>query len=96
MKLSGKFSYRRSNQRVLAFHTDIRELEPHQREFTGSSSEDEKLVMFSIFSSSFFRKLQRVWYADSSHTFLGSLHLVRVPPLRDVRGDELGLLLYPP
>lgn len=37
MKLSGKFSYQRANQRVLAFNTDIRPLEPHQTQFTGSS-----------------------------------------------------------
>ena len=40
MMLSGKFSYKRSNQRVLAFDTEIKALEPHQTQFTGSSSEN--------------------------------------------------------
>jgi len=38
MTLSGRFSYKRSNQRVLAFHTDIIALQPEQTVFVGSSS----------------------------------------------------------
>ena len=38
MKLGGRFSYRKSDQRVLAFDTAIKALSPEQTQFAASSS----------------------------------------------------------
>merc|ERR1719317_1424982 len=38
MKLSGRYSYYRENQRTLPFNIDIKDLPPHKRVFVGSSS----------------------------------------------------------
>jgi len=38
MKLDGKFTYRRENQRTLSFNVDIRKLPKHKTVFAGSSS----------------------------------------------------------
>ena len=42
MKLDGKFSYLKENQRTLSFNVDIVKLPKHKTVFAGSSSEYEK------------------------------------------------------
>ena len=43
MDLSGKFSYKKENQRTLSFNVDIVKLPKHKTVFRGSSSKNFKL-----------------------------------------------------
>ena len=44
MKLDGKFSYLKENQRTLSFNVDIVKLPKHKTVFAGSSSEYKNLT----------------------------------------------------
>ena len=59
MTLSGRFSYKRSNQRVLAFHTDIIALQPEQTVFVGSSSNQFSLIR-AYFSEKYSNLISKV------------------------------------
>ena len=95
MKLDGKFSYLKENQRTLSFNVDIRRLPRHKTVFAGSSSKRSSNIDAKIILE-MFRQLQRVRVWSSPLKVAGPLHPVRVPPLRHVRHDVLGLLLCAP
>ena len=95
MKLDGKFTYRRENQRTLSFNVDIRKLPKHKTVFAGSSS--KKLYKWSLVIKFvpllLFRQLQCLWFWDQTEQVPGPLHPLHLLALRHVCHDVLGILL---
>ena len=91
MKLDGKFSYLKENQRTLSFNVDIVKLPKHRTVFAGSSSKRGGVLLNC--NPDITRQLQRLRVWDPPVSLAWTFHPLHLSPVSNVCHDELGFFL---